>query len=124
MKQIDVLVIEDEKLLLSAIIKKLELEKVSVVGCPSGTQAWSYLEMQQYLPKVVWLDYYLPDTTGLDFAKKLRGDERWKNIPIVVVSNSASLDKVQQMRSIGVDRFFVKSDHRLEEIVSEVKALL
>lgn len=124
MKNVDVLVVEDEKLLLDAIVKKLTLEKISVVACPTGTQAWSYLETQEYLPRVIWLDYYLPDTDGLNFSKKLKADARWKDIPIIVVSNSASLDKVQQMRSIGVNHFYEKSDNRLAEIVKVVKSML
>lgn len=115
------LVVEDEPLLLEAIVKKLKLMGLSVTACSSGLDAWNNLENEQVVPKVVWLDFYLPDTNGLEFAKRLKGDDRWKNVPIVVVSNSASLDKVQQMRDLGITDFYVKADHRLEEIVQIMK---
>jgi two-component system, chemotaxis family, chemotaxis protein CheY len=124
MQLVDVLVVEDEQLLLTAIVNKLTLEKISVIGCQTGEEAWKNLEVKQTLPKVIWLDYYLPDTNGLEIIKKLKSDNRWNKIPVIVVSNSASLDGVEEMKQQGIEKFFIKSDSRLDEIIITVKSLI
>lgn len=115
-----VLVVEDEALLLVAIQKKLKLSGIESVGATTGNQAIDYLGTLDVLPTVIWLDYYLPDTNGLEFLSTIKMNEKWKDIPVVVVSNFASPDKVHSMLSLGADKYLLKSSHKLEEIISEV----
>src|SRR3982074_157377 len=89
-----VMVVEDETLLLQAITKKLKLTGLDVVSCSSGQQAIDYLKNLDQLPDAVWLDYYLKDMNGLAFMQTLKEKSEWSSIPVVVVSNSASPDKV------------------------------
>lgn len=118
------MVVEDEALLLKAVTKKLDLAGFEVISCTSGIEAMDYLENKGTAPDLIWLDYYLPDTNGLELAQRLKGDKRWKDIPVILVTNSAGLDKVNRMRELGIETYFVKSDHRLEEIVGEVKKIV
>lgn len=113
-----VLVLEDEVLLLEAITKKLELAGKKVIACTSGQQALDSLASGEKLPDVVWLDYYLKDMDGLEFMQKVKANPAWSKIPVLVVSNSASPDKVSRMMALGVNRYVLKAAHRLEELVS------
>ena len=100
-----ILVLEDETPLLSAIKKKLELSGCKVVGARTVEQGVGYLED---LDKVdaVWLDHYLlGKENGLDFVAKLKSeDSKWKDIPIFVVSNTATSDKIQAYIKFGEDK--------------------
>jgi CheY-like chemotaxis protein len=124
MKKSVVLVIEDDPLLLQAIKRKLEVSECEVVTSPTGKGGIEYLNNQPSVkPDVIWLDYYLTDMNGLEFMNILKKDPRFTHIPIVVVSNSASDEKVHAMLALGADKYILKADHKLEEIVTTVKSM-
>jgi len=112
-----IMVVEDETLLLQAITKKLRLSGLGVISCASGQQAIDYLQNLDNLPDAVWLDYYLKDMNGLAFMQQLKENPKWTNIPVIVVSNSASPDKVHNMLGLGARKYILKAEYRLDEIV-------
>lgn len=119
-----IMVVEDEVLLLEAISKKLQLNNINVVGASSCEQAIDYLKNLSKKPDAIWLDYYLGDLNGIDFMQELRKRKEWMEIPVLVVSNSASPDKVQKMLDLGVKKYMIKAEHRLDELVEEIKSFM
>jgi CheY-like chemotaxis protein len=117
-----VLVIEDERPLALAIQTKLEKGGFSVVTARTVAQGLHYLEELKGID-VIWLDHYLPGgMTGLDFVAKLKAPKsKWRKIPIFVVSNTASSANVRTYLRLGVSRYCVKAEQRLDKIVKEVK---
>lgn len=116
-----IMVVEDETLLLQAITKKLKLSGMDVLSCASGQQAVDYLKSLDELPDAVWLDYYLKDMNGLAFMQELKGNEKWSSIPVIVVSNSASPDKVSNMLALGAKKYILKAEYRLDEIIAMIR---
>lgn len=116
-----IMVIEDETLLLQAITKKLKLSDMDVLSCASGQQAVDYLKNLDQLPDAVWLDYYLKDMNGLAFMQELKMNPAWENIPVLVVSNSASPDKVSNMLALGAKKYILKAEYRLDEIIAMIR---
>ena len=112
-----IMVVEDETLLLQAVSKKLKLSGLGVISCASGQQAIDYLQNLDRLPDAVWLDYYLKDMNGLAFMQQLKQNPKWSEIPVMVVSNSASPDKVHNMLGLGARKYILKAEYRLDEIV-------
>lgn len=119
-----VLVVEDEILLLEAISKKLKLNNFNVVGASSGKQALDYLESLPSKPDAIWLDYYLGDSNGIDFMQEVHQNRDWAQIPVLVVSNSASPDKVAKMLELGVRKYLIKAEYRLDDLISQIKAFI
>ena len=120
-EQPTIMVVEDETLLLQAITKKLKLSGMDVLSCASGKQAVDYLESMDELPDAVWLDYYLKDMNGLLFMQTLKTNPKWENIPVIVVSNSASPDKVHNMLALGAKKYILKAEFRLDEIIAMIR---
>lgn len=116
-----VMVVEDENLLLQAITKKLKLSGMDVLSCASGQQAIDYLGNLDDMPDAVWLDYYLKDMNGLAFMQELKANPKWENIPVLVVSNSASPDKVSNMLGLGAKKYILKAEYRLDEIIEMIR---
>ncbi len=119
-----IMVIEDEDLLLEAITKKLKLNNVEVIACSNGHQAVDHLQKSKNKPDAIWLDYYLGDMDGVNFMEKLRSRKEFANIPVLVISNSASPSKVQKMLDLGAKEYLIKAEHRLDELVSEIKKII
>jgi DNA-binding response OmpR family regulator len=118
------MVVEDETLLLQAITKKLKLSDMDVLSCASGQQAIDYLRSVDELPDAVWLDYYLKDMNGLAFMQELKQNPSWADIPVLVVSNSASPDKVSNMLGLGAKKYILKAEYRLDEIIAMIRDYL
>ena len=116
-----IMVIEDETLLLRAIVKKLSLNDIDTISCTGGKQAIDYLSNTPELPDVIWLDFYLKDMNGMDFMKLLQADPRWSKIPVIVVSNSGSDDHMQSMLASGVKKYLIKANFRLEDLITIFK---
>lgn len=119
-----IMVVEDETLLLQAITKKLKLSGMDVLSCASGQQAVDYLNNLDELPDAVWLDYYLKDMNGLMFMQSLKQNPVWSNIPVIVVSNSASPDKVSNMLALGAKKYILKAEYRLDEIIQMIREFI
>lgn len=116
-----IMVVEDEVLLLNAITKKLKLSGMDVLSCASGQQAVDYLRNLDELPDAVWLDYYLKDMNGLAFMQELKREPKWADIPVLVVSNSASPEKVHNMLALGAKKYILKAEYRLDEIIAMIR---
>lgn len=124
-KEKTILVIEDERPLLQAVKIKLEKNDFSVVTARSVEQALEYLDEIKQID-AIWLDHYLlGKEDGLDFVTKLKSlDGKWNKVPIFVVSNTASPNKVQSYIRLGISKYYVKAEHRLDEIIKEIKSFL
>jgi len=119
-----IMIVEDENLLLLAVKKKLDHESVESVSCASAEQALDYLTSFPELPDAIWLDYHLKGMNGLMFMEKLKENPKWATIPVFVVSNSASPDKVDAMLALGAKKYMLKAEHRLDEIIKEIKTFI
>lgn len=119
-----IMVVEDEALLLQAITKKLKLSNLDVISCASGKQAIDYLESLDELPDAVWMDYYLKDMNGLALMQSIKENPGWADIPVVVVSNSASPEKVHNMLALGAKKYILKAEYRLDEIIAMMLELI
>lgn len=119
-----VLIVEDEVPLQKAIRLKFEKYGFQVVTARDIKQAFNHLKDIKNID-VIWLDHYLlGDDTGLDFVVKLKGDKKWKKIPIFVVSNTAGADKVKTYLGLGVNKYYTKSDFKLDNIIEDMNRLL
>ena len=119
-----ILIVEDEELLLNAIARKIKASRMSTILCKSGREAIEILKKGDILPSAIWLDYYLKDMDGLDFMNALKENNKWLHIPTIVVSNSASPDNVSNMIALGVRKYYLKAEHRLDDIIDDIKEIV
>ena len=115
------LVIEDEQPLLAAVKAKLESLDINVTTARSVKQAINYLE-DGVTVDAIWLDHYLlGKESGLDFVARVKNpDSKWREIPVFLVSNTASADKIRAYMKLGVNKYYAKVDFRLDDIIKEI----
>ena len=119
-----IMVVEDEALLLQAITKKLEVNGFGVVSCKSGEQAMDYLKNMEQKPDAIWLDYYLKDMDGIVFMTALKALPTCADIPVMVVSNSASDEKVHNMLALGAKKYMLKAQYRLDDLIIALREII
>ncbi len=59
-------------------------------------------------PKVVLLDLRLPKVSGLEVLRRLKGDERTKGIPVVVLTSSKEEVDLEECYKLGVNSYISK----------------
>jgi two-component system, response regulator len=59
-------------------------------------------------PKVILLDLKLPKVDGIEVLRRIKGDPRTKNIPVVVLTSSKEQQDVVETYRLGVNSYIVK----------------
>lgn len=120
-----ILVVEDERPLAEAVRVKLEHSGFEVAVSRTVNQAQGYLEDLTRVD-AIWLDHYLlGKEDGLDFMAYIKGrNSKWGQIPVFVVSNTAGTEKVQSYLRLGIEKYYIKAEHRLEDIIKDIKEVL
>lgn len=124
-KRYTILLVEDERPLQKAIMIKLQNNGLDVITATDVDQALKYLEDPDVDMDAVWLDHYLLGTkSGLDFLSKAKEEKYIDKIPVFVVTNTGGYEKKQSYLSLGASKYYVKSDHSLDEIVKDIQDML
>lgn len=117
-----ILVVEDEESLLKAIAMKMEKMGAEAIPVRSVKEAKEKLAGTK--PDLVWLDHYLfGGQDGIELLKVLKSKSETRDIPVIVVSNTCSGDKYHDYMDLGINKYYVKSSVRLDQIISEALSL-
>ena len=87
-----VLVVEDDVDCLDALVDVLSYDGYRVYTASNGLDAIQKLEAGPR-PDVILVDLMMPVMNGWQFLKRLRADERFSTIPVIVLSADGRLDK-------------------------------
>jgi two-component system phosphate regulon response regulator PhoB len=116
-----VLVVEDEPAIQELVAINLEHAGYQARRASSAEEADALV--RDALPDVILLDWMLPGTSGLAYARKLRGTERTRRIPIIMLTARAEeRDKLEGLES-GADDYLTKP-FSPKELIARIKAVL
>src|SRR6185312_3700336 len=114
-----ILLIEDEKNLLSVIKLNLEMEGYAVTAFDNGETAWQKFNGSRY--SLIVLDVMLPGMDGFELCRNIRKIDRHTPILFLTARGDAE-DRIQGLK-LGADDYLVKPFH-LEELLLRVKGLI
>ena len=115
-----ILVVDDEPDVLKILLLRLEKTGYKVMGGRDGREALDLA--RRMVPDLIILDIYLPDMNGDDITRILKGDERLKAIPIILIS-ATTISIAQRAKECGADGYIAKP-FEPEELVGMVKKML
>lgn len=114
-----ILIVEDEIALRQALADKFSREGFQVVQAKDGEEGLIMAIKNQ--PDIILLDIIMPKVDGLTMLKNLRLNDWGKNVPVLMLTNLNDAENVAKAMENGVYDFLVKSDWRLDELVTRVK---
>ena len=116
-----ILVVEDEPAIQELISATLQHAGHRVMRAYSAEEAVPLVNGT--LPDVVLLDWMLPGMNGIQFARRLRGEDRTRELPIIMLTaRGEEQDKVAGLDS-GADDYLTKP-FSPRELVARIKAVL
>lgn len=121
MKKILVL-IEDEKSIADILKEQLEERGVEVEVAFNGIVGMK--KIKEYDPDLVLLDLILPGENGIEILKEMRESERFKDTPVIILSNVTSSEYVSESMKLGVSDYLIKADHELKDVLNTVDKYL
>ena len=117
-----VFIIEDDMFLMKAYQIKFEKENISVWTATDGREALEYLSKDP--PAVILLDLMLPGMDGFEILENLRKNDKWKSVPVIVLTNLSQAEDYEKAKAMGVDDYLVKANTKINDIVEKVKKYL
>jgi CheY-like chemotaxis protein len=117
-----ILWVEDDKFLGSILFKKFEASGHTVLPATNGDEAFAILEKQT--PDIIILDILLPGLNGFDILQKIKGMEKFRDIPVIMLSNLSKPTDIERAQMLGAQKFLVKVTVSINEIIKEVDSLL
>jgi DNA-binding response OmpR family regulator len=99
----------------------LDEKGLGVIAASSIKKALEYLQDLEMID-AIWLDHnLLGKENGFDLVKKIKANGgKWKKIPIFVVSNTEKSETIKSYVALGVNKYYVKSNHRLDDIIKDI----
>ena len=112
-----VLVVDDSLTVRRVTQRLLTREGYRVTLAKDGLDALE--KMAEEIPLVVLSDIEMPRMDGFDLVRNLRGDERWKDVPIVMITSRIAQKHRDYAAELGVNHYLGKP-YSEEELVSLV----
>lgn len=117
----NILLVEDEPAIQELIAANLTRAGHQVVRAADAESAQRIV--REALPDLILLDWMLPGISGIDFARRLRTEERTRMIPIIMLTaRGEEQDKVAGLET-GADDYITKP-FSPRELVARIKAVL
>ncbi len=116
-----ILIIDDDLDTLRLVGLMLQKQGYQIVAASSGSQGLELALTE--LPDMILLDVMMPEMDGYEVARRLRGDEKTVNIPILMFTAKSQLDDKVTGFEAGADDYLTKPTHPTE-LQAHVKALL
>jgi two-component system phosphate regulon response regulator PhoB len=120
MPKLKVLVVEDDDAIREMLVMVLEQADFLVVAVPSAENALQALA--ENTPDLILLDWMLPGISGGELARRLKKDESYSELPIILLTaRGEEEDKVRGLE-IGADDYMTKP-FSPKELVARIKAV-
>jgi DNA-binding response OmpR family regulator len=104
---VSILIVDDDPDLVTLTTRWLEREGYSVSHVGTGSAALEALA-QDPLPDLVLLDVMLPKIDGFAVLRRLRAEERTRNLPVMIISSFDRHKDVERGRELGANDYLVK----------------
>jgi DNA-binding response OmpR family regulator len=117
-----IFIVEDDAFLMKAYQIKFEKEGIEVMTAMDGKDAIGMLK--ETPPSVIMLDLMLPGASGFDVLSAIRKDAKWKDVPVIILSNLGQSQDVEKAKGLGIADYIIKANTRINDIVEKVKKLL
>ncbi|MCI0788941.1 MAG: GAF domain-containing protein, partial [Chloroflexi bacterium] len=117
-----VLVVDDDPAVREMVRRMLQKEGWEVALAENGRIALDMLD--ETAPSLILLDLMMPEMDGFEFIEELRRDDRWKRLPVVVVTAKDITAEDRQRLNGYVEKVVQKGSYSAESLLTELRGLV
>ena len=117
-----ILLVEDDPFLIDIYTTKLKKVRFEVYVSRDGESALQLIEKE--MPDLVLLDIVLPHIDGWEILRKIKNNEKLKDIKIIILSNLGQKHEVEKGLKLGATKYLIKAHYTPTQIVEEIKNIL
>jgi signal transduction histidine kinase/DNA-binding response OmpR family regulator/HAMP domain-containing protein len=110
-----ILIVDDNQDFAESLKQMLQIEGYHCTVLFSGDEALKKIEIIN--PSLLLLDLVMPGIDGFSVAQRLRSQERWRDLPIVILSG-ADITKEQRQNLNILTQEFIEKGHFSKELIS------
>ena len=105
---VKLLVVDDSSTMRRIIKNTLErLGHTDILEAEHGLEAWDLLTQNDDIGVVI-TDWNMPEMNGLDLVKKIRAEQKYEDMPIIMVTTEGGKAEVITALKSGVNNYIVK----------------
>lgn len=104
------ILIVDDMLTMRKLVAKVcrEIGFKEFIEAQDGVEGWELLTSSEPPIDLIISDWNMPNLSGMEFLKKVRADDRFKEIPFLLVTAESDKDQVVEAIQAGVSNYLVK----------------
>lgn len=121
-KNISILIAEDDEFIRDIYNRIFTMNGYTVILATNGTEAIEKLE--ESVPNLILLDIMMPYQNGKEVFKKIKSDDRLKDVPVVFLTNVSAQDDLEQELLDQADKYLIKAHFTPKEVLDEVLPLI
>jgi two-component system cell cycle response regulator len=116
-----ILVVDDDEALLKTVSWILKEHGYDVMAVPGSRLLLEQLETS--VPDLLLLDIMMPDLDGFEVLERIRGDDRWRDLPVLMISAMPPEEAAVRTLGLGASDF-VPKPFRVRELLARIQAQL
>lgn len=118
-KKKKILVVEDERDIAEGIKARLALSGFEVILASNGEEGVQKARSEK--PHLIILDVMMPVLDGFEACKLLKGDDRTRSIPVLVLTALSQMQDVEKAFELGANDFLPKpftNDRLMQKVLA------
>ena len=123
-EKMKILAVDDNSISLATLEQELKKD-YEVIPMNSGDRALQYLRREK--PTLLLMDIQMAQKSGIETLREIRGMEKCKDIPVIMLTSKQDKTSVVESSKLGVDDYVVKPfkgddlQRRIERVLREHK---
>ena len=103
-----ILIVDDEPDIVNLTERFLEKGNYNTITCSNGKEAMRILEEKYEEIALILLDIMMPGMSGFSVLKDIKGDDRYKDIIVILFTVKSFQEDIQKGKEYGADGYLMK----------------
>lgn len=118
-KKYNIMIVDDDKFLLSMYTMKFTREGMNVTAIPRPSEALEKLRTG-FMPDILILDVVMPEMDGVELLSKIREENLASSAVVIILSNQGQPSDIDRAKAFGINGYIVKATTIPSEVLRQI----
>ncbi len=121
-KKFKIMIVDDDKFILSMYTMKFTKEGMDVISVPRPTEALEKLR-GGIKPDILLLDVIMPEMDGIELLAKIREENLAEGSVVIILSNQGQPSDIDRAKAFGINGYIVKATTIPSEVLRQISEI-